>query len=361
MATVPSAARISDARNRRIQGGIPRATDGYRMQTVLVTGGAGYVGSLTCKRLCAEGYEPVLYDNLSTGHRDLARWGHLEVGDLRDADRVDRVLARYKPASVLHFAGSAYVGESVRDPGKYFDNNVCASLALLEACVRAGVRDVVFSSSCATYGVPSSVPITEAADQDPINPYGASKLMVERMLRDFGAAHGLRSVSLRYFNAAGADPEGEAGECHQPETHLLPLLLDVAAGKRDEAMVLGTDYPTRDGPVSATRSMFRTFADAHVRAMRYLARGGETSSFNLGGGEGVTVLEAIEEVRSVTGRAVPWRPEPRRPGDPPELIAAVDRARTVLEWRPERSDLTSILHDAWYWHQHGRSAAGLDP
>lgn len=330
------------------------------MRTVLVTGGAGYIGSHACKRLAAEGYEPVVYDNLSTGYRNLVRWGPLEVGDLRDPDRLDQVLAHYQPSAVLHFAGSAYVGESMQDPGKYYENNVGGSLELFKACIRTGVLDLVFSSTCATYGTPSVVPITEDAPQDPINPYGTSKLMVERMLRDLGSAHGLRSVSLRYFNAAGADPDGEAGEWHQPETHLLPLLLDVAAGIRDEAMVYGTDYPTRDGSCIRDYIHVQDLADAHVRAMRYLESGGVASAFNLGTGKGVTVLEAIRQVVSVTGQDVAWRPEPRREGDPPELVAAVDRARTELGWQPARSDLPSILQDAWHWHQHGRSAAELD-
>jgi UDP-arabinose 4-epimerase len=317
---------------------------------VLVTGGAGYVGSHACKQLHLAGYTPVTYDNLENGHRSLVRWGPLEVGDLHDRSRLDDVMGRWRPEAVLHFAGYAYVGDSMRDPGSYYRNNVGGTVDLLASLVEHGVDQVVFSSSCATFGIPTSVPIEDDDHQDPINPYGASKLMVERILTDHDAAHGLRSVALRYFNAAGADPDGEAGELHDPETHLIPRVIETAMGKRPDVEIFGGVYPTPDGTCIRDYVHVTDLADAHVRALRYLQAGGASTAFNLGTGTGSSVLEVVEQVRATTGAEVPVRMLGPRPGDPPELVAAAGRARSELGWEPTRSALADIISDAWRWH-----------
>jgi UDP-arabinose 4-epimerase len=319
--------------------------------TVLVTGGAGYIGSHTCKALHRDGFTPVTYDDLSRGHADAVRWGPLVVGALQDAGRLREVFDSYRPVAVLHFAALAYVGESMREPGRYYENNVGGTVALLEAMRSVDVDQLVFSSTCATFGVPSGGAIGDDDPQDPINPYGASKLMVERVLRDYAAIHGLRSVSLRYFNAAGADPDGELGERHDPETHLLPLVLATAAGDRPDVEVYGDGYPTPDGSCVRDYVHVSDLADAHVRALTYLQTGGESTACNLGTGTGSSVLEVIEQVRDTTGRLVEMRVCPPRPGDPPTLVAAVDRATTLLGWEPARSSLATIVEDAWRWYR----------
>jgi UDP-arabinose 4-epimerase len=324
---------------------------------VLVTGGAGYIGSHTCKALHAAGFTPVTYDDLRRGHTDAVRWGPLEVGSLQDADRLREVFAVHQPVAVLHFAALAYVGESMREPGRYYENNVGGTVALLEAMRHTGVTQLVFSSTCATFGVPVGDTIGDDDPQEPINPYGASKLMVERVLRDHETAHGLRWVSLRYFNAAGADPDGELGERHDPETHLLPLVLAAAAGDRDAVEVYGDDYPTPDGSCIRDYVHVSDLADAHVRALTYLRSGGASTACNLGTGTGSSVLEVIDQVQATTGRPVPVRRSPRRPGDPPTLVAAVDRATSLLGWVPTRSSLPTIVDDAWRWY---RGAGGRD-
>ncbi|AHE96948.1 UDP-glucose 4-epimerase [Thioalkalivibrio paradoxus ARh 1] len=318
---------------------------------MLVTGGAGYIGSHACKALALAGYTPVAYDNLVYGHREAVRWGPLEPGDIADRKRLDAVVAQYQPEAVLHFAAYAYVGESVQDPAKYYRNNVAGTLTLLEALVHHDIRRIVFSSTCATYGVPERTPIDEDHPQQPINPYGASKLMIERMLQDFDAAYGLRSVSLRYFNAAGADPDGEIGEDHDPETHLIPLALQAALGQREALQVFGSDYPTPDGSCIRDYIHVTDLAQAHVLALDYLTRGGATTALNLGTGHGHSVLEVIAAADAVTGRAVPTVLAPRRPGDPPVLTAVADRARQVLGWQPRYTDLATILRHAWNWHR----------
>lgn len=323
-------------------------TDAAR--TVLVTGGAGYIGSHTCKALAGAGYIPVTYDDLRRGHRDAVLWGPLEVGTLHDGDRLREVLARHRPVAVLHFAALAYVGESMREPGQYYANNVGGTVALLEAMRHEGVDRLVFSSTCATFGVPADGVIGDDHVQDPINPYGASKLMVERVLRDYGSIHGLRSAVLRYFNAAGADPDGEIGERHDPETHLLPLVLAAAAGDRDAVEVFGDAYPTPDGSCIRDYVHVSDLADAHVLALAHLEDGGASIACNLGTGTGSSVLEMIEQVRTTTGRPVEVRIEDPRPGDPPVLVAAVHRARTELGWEPRRSSLVTIVEDAWRWY-----------
>lgn len=318
-------------------------------KTVLVTGGAGYVGSHCCLALAEAGYTPVVYDNLSNGHARAVQWGPLEAGDIRDGDRLDAVIARYKPVAVLHFAALIEVGESVKYPGRFYDNNVGGALALIEAARRGGVDKLVFSSTCATYGDPVQLPMDETHPQTPLNPYGRTKLMIEQALADYDAYAGFRSVSLRYFNAAGADDAGRIGESHDPETHAIPLALQTALGLRDGFKLFGDDYETRDG--SAVRDYVHVLdlADAHVRALRYLLDGGQTTAFNLGTGEGTTVRELVAAIGRTTNRPLRVETVARRPGDAPALVADSTRARDVLGWRPTRS-LDEIVRSAWRWH-----------
>jgi len=318
---------------------------------VLVTGGAGYIGSHTCKALALAGYTPVTYDNLSSGHRQAVQWGPLVEGDLADRVLLNNVLREYSIKSVIHFAAYAYVGESMHHPGKYFRNNVANSLNLLEAMQDAGVMRVVFSSSCATYGMPETLPIRENHPRNPVNPYGESKLFIERALSWLGSAHDLRSATLRYFNAAGADPAGEIGENHEPETHLIPLAIQSALGQRQHIEIFGTDYPTPDG--SAIRDYIHVgdLAAAHVAALEYLLRGGESTTLNLGTGNGYSVRQIIAAVERISGCRVPFVESARRAGDPPELVADAGKAASVLNWVPEFSDLDTIVETAWRWHQ----------
>jgi len=316
------------------------------MAVVLVTGGAGYVGSHACKALAEAGYRPVVFDNLTTGHRDLVRWGPLEEGDLLDADRLEAVLAAHRPAAVLHFAALSVVGDSVREPGRYRRNNVDGSLALIAAMQRHGVGRLIFSSTAAVYGEPGEIPITEASPAVPINPYGETKLAIERAL----AASGLAWTALRYFNAAGADPEGETGEDHAAESHLIPLVLDVALGRRASIAVFGTDYDTPDGTCVRDYIHVSDLADAHLRALRRLETGGRSGIFNLGTGQGTSVREIIAMVRQATGHPIPVETGPRRPGDPPVLVCSNAAAREALGWRPTRDTATQVA-DAWRWHR----------
>lgn len=318
---------------------------------ILVTGGAGYIGSHACKALRQAGYTPICYDNLAYGHRWAVQWGPLEIGDIGDRARLDAVMQQYRPEAVLHFAAFAYVGESVENPGKYYRNNVAGTLTLLEAMRDHGVNKIIFSSTCATYGVPDAVPIGEDHAQRPINPYGASKLMVERMLQDFDGAHGIKSVALRYFNAAGADPDGEIGEEHDPETHLIPLILDVALGKRDCVRIFGTDYATPDGTCVRDYIHVSDLANAHLQALHYLQAGGVSSAFNLGNGAGFSVQEVIDRARAVTGESIAVATASRRAGDPPELVGSADKARQQLGWVPQYAELDLIIGTAWQWHK----------
>lgn len=330
--------------------------------TILVTGGAGYIGSHACKALSRAGYLPVAYDNLVHGHEWAAKWGPLERGDILDEARLEEVMSRHRPRAVMHFAAFAYVGESVSEPAKYYRNNVAGSLALLESCRRKGIDRFVFSSTCATYGVPDALPIHEETPQRPINPYGASKLMVERVLADFGAAYGLRSVALRYFNAAGADPDGEIGEDHAPEPHIIPLVLDAAAGKRESISIFGDDYDTPDGTCIRDFIHVTDLADAHVKALQKLEGGGlQRAAHNLGTGSGVSVLQLIRAAERVTGKAIKVTHGPRRPGDPPELVADASAARAELGWIPVMSDVDTILRTAWEWHRRGSSSVASRP
>lgn len=322
--------------------------------TILVTGGAGYIGSHAVLTLKQAGYDVVILDNLVYGHRDLVE-SVLQVelieGDMNDRDLLDRLFASHPIAGVMHFAAYAYVGESVSDPAKYYRNNVIGTVTLLEAMLAANVKQLVFSSTCATYGVPKSVPIPEDHPQSPINPYGATKLMVERILADFDTAYGLKSVCFRYFNAAGADPAGQLGEDHQPETHLIPLVLQTALGLRESVAVFGTDYPTPDGTCIRDYIHVTDLATAHVLGLEYLLQGGSSEKFNLGNGSGFSVKEVIETARRVTGRDIPAVERDRRPGDPPALIGSSEKARSILGWQPQYSDLEQIITHAWNWHQ----------
>jgi len=324
------------------------------MATVLVTGGAGYIGSHTCKALARAGHVPVVYDSLVNGHRHAVKWGPFEHGDILDRARLDEVIARYAPDAVIHFAAHAYVGESVADPGKYYRNNLAGSLCLLEAMLSRGVRRIVFSSSCAIYGVPPAIPITEDMPPAPINPYGTTKLMVERMLADFQRAHGLEWIALRYFNAAGDDPDGETGEDHDPETRVVPLVLEAAAGRGGPFIILGTDYPTADGTCVRDFIHVSDLADAHVKALQALADGAPSGPLNLGTGRGYSVRDVVGAVERVTGRAVPVKEGPRREGDPAALVADARRAREVLGWTPQASDIDTIVRTAWTWAQAKR-------
>lgn len=321
------------------------------MKTVLVTGGAGYIGAHTCKALATAGITPVVYDNLSSGHADAVLWGPLEQGDILDRDRLDQVISAHAPSAIVHFAAFSYVGESVSDPGKYYRNNVMGSLSLLEAARDHGIDQFVLSSTSATYGIPARMPIDEGAPQVPINPYGQSKLMVEAMLRDFEAAHGIRWMALRYFNAAGADPDGQVGENHDPETHLIPLVLDAASGRRDAITVFGTDYNTRDGTCVRDYIHVDDLASAHVKAVQALDQGHPARAYNLGNGQGYSVQEVIEAAERVTGLKIPVCHGERRAGDPERLISDASRAREELNWVPTYTDLDDILGTAWAWHQ----------
>lgn len=321
---------------------------------ILVVGGAGYIGSHINKMLYQQGYETVVYDNLVYGHKEAVLWGTLEVGDLSDRDRLESVFERYSIDAVFHFAAYAYVGESVGNPSKYYNNNVTNTLQLLDVMMKYGIKYIVFSSTCATYGIPGRVPITEDMPQSPINPYGASKLMVERILKDYHAAYGLNYCCLRYFNAAGADPEGEIGESHTPETHLIPLVLAAAAGDREAVKVFGTDYPTRDGSCIRDYIHVTDLADAHLRAMDYLKSGGESTCMNLGNGIGNSVLEVIQAAEDVTGKKVPVIMDERRAGDPPALTGSAELAQQTLGWQPVYGDIKTILSHAWNWYIHKR-------
>jgi UDP-arabinose 4-epimerase len=317
--------------------------------TVLVTGGAGYIGSHACKALAAAGWRPVVYDNLAYGHEWAVKWGPLERGDIADPGRLDAVFAATQPVAVMHFAAFAYVGESVADPSKYYANNVAGTLTLLDAARRAGVARVVFSSTCATYGMPQRATLEEAHPQAPINPYGFTKLVIERMLSDYRAAYGLRSIALRYFNAAGADPDGEIGEAHAPETHLVPLALGAALGTRPPITVFGTDYATPDGTCIRDYIHVTDLAAGHVAALERLAGEPPRPAYNLGTGAGYSVRQVLERIGAISGRAVPHRLGPRRAGDPDRLVAAVELARAELGWRPRHSDLDTILRTALAW------------
>jgi UDP-glucose 4-epimerase len=321
------------------------------MPKVVVTGGAGYIGSHTLRALRAAGYEVVVYDSLVKGHREAVGDEPLVVGDIADGEALDRLFREHRPTAVVHFAAFIEAGESVLDPGKYFRNNTAGTLSLLEAMHRNDIRQIVFSSTAAVYGEPVHIPIREEDPKAPTNAYGLSKLMVEQMLDWFQRAHGLRSVSLRYFNAAGDDPSGEIGEDHDPETHLIPLILQAPLGKREKVFIFGDDYDTPDGTCIRDYIHVNDLAAAHVAALRALEGGLERDAFNVGNGAGFSVREVIETARQVTGHPIPAEVRPRRAGDPARLVASSDKARRALDWQPRMPELQAILETAWNWHR----------
>ena len=326
--------------------------------TILVTGGAGYIGSHAALALKKAGYGVVVLDNLAYGHPEIIKdvvQVELVVGDTNDRSLLDELFATRNITAVMHFAAYIAVGESVKEPGKYYRNNVSSTLNLLEAALAAGINKFVFSSTCAVYGMPKEIPMTENHPHNPLSPYAASKDMVEQILADFDRAYGLKSVAFRYFNASGADPSGKLGEDHDPETHLIPLALLTALGKRETLYIFGTDYDTPDGTAVRDYIHVNDLADAHVLGLKYLLDGGESQVFNLGNGNGFSVREVIETARKVTGTEIPAREIERRPGDAPILIGSSDKARKILGWNPQYADLTQIITHAWQWHQqrHG--------
>jgi UDP-glucose 4-epimerase len=321
------------------------------MTNILVAGGAGYIGSHTCLDLFSKGFTPIVYDNLSNGHAEFAKWGPLEIGDIRDRNRLDEVLKKYRPEAIVHFAAAIEVAESVKNPGAYYDNNVSGTISLLRAAQEAHIDKIVFSSTCATFGIPSSIPMNESHAQLPINPYGQSKLIIEQILRDLDRYQGFRSFILRYFNAAGADLEGRIGEWHSPETHAVPIAIEAALGRRPHFQVLGTDYDTRDGSCVRDFVHVLDLADAHSRAIEHLLNNGTSHALNLGTGRGTTVKELLETVRQVSGRDFEIKYGPRRQGDSPALVADNALAKTTIGWSP-RHDLQSIIRSAWNWHRN---------
>lgn len=319
---------------------------------ILVLGGAGYIGSHVNKQLNHEGYETIVFDNLVYGHREAVKWGDFIKGDIADEEAIEKVFTTHNIDAVFHFAAYAYVGESVNEPEKYYYNNVVNTLNLLKVMRRHNCKKIIFSSTCATYGEPKTVPITENMPQNPINPYGMTKLIVERIFKDYQKAYGLQFAVLRYFNAAGADPDGEIGESHDPETHIIPLVLDAASGKRNEIKVFGTDYDTPDGSCIRDYIHVTDLADAHLKALHYLEKGGKGDFFNLGNTKGTSVLEVIDAVKRVTGKAFKVVLSYRRPGDPAILIGSSEKAKSILGWHPRYGDIDTIVSHAWKWHEN---------
>jgi UDP-arabinose 4-epimerase len=318
---------------------------------ILVTGGAGYIGSHTCKVLAEAGYVPITYDNLSTGNRWSIKWGPLVEGDLADGVLLRKVIRKYSVSAVIHFAANAYVGESFVNPRKYFENNVSNTLHLLGAMLDKGINHIVFSSTCATYGIPDRIPISENETQQPINPYGESKLFIEGVLRWYADAYDLNWMALRYFNAAGADLEGEIGEHHDPETHLIPLIIQSAMGCRHELEIYGMNHPTHDGTPIRDYTHVMDLAEAHVLALEYLTKGGGSGALNLGTGNGYSVMEVISAVKRISGFYIPFRPVQKRPGDAPVLVADASLARQTIGWIPKCIDIHEIVETAWKWHK----------
>ena len=318
---------------------------------ILVTGGAGYIGSHCCKTLAQMGFHPVTIDNLVYGHQHFARWGEFIKGDAGNRADLKKCFRRHKIDAVMHFAAYAYVGESVEHPSKYYENNVRNTIELLRTAMENGVKTVVFSSTCATYGNPQKIPIDESHPQNPINPYGRTKRMIEEILADYQAAYGLNYTALRYFNAAGADPDAEIGEDHDPETHLIPLVLNVAAGKSKAIKVFGTDYATPDGTCIRDYIHVTDLAGAHILAIERLLDGAGSGVYNLGNGKGFSVLEVINRTRKITGKDIAAENADRRPGDPPVLIASNAKAVKELGWQPRYAGLDDIIATAWRWHQ----------
>ncbi len=326
--------------------------------TILVTGGAGYIGSHATLALIRAGYEVIVFDNLSYGHRDIVEDVlnvKLIVGDISDRPLLDKVFATHNITAVMHFAAFLAVGESVKEPAKYYRNNVSGTLTLLEAMLAAGVKKLVFSSTCAIYGMPKKIPMDESHPHDPLSPYATTKETIEKILADFDRAYNFKSVAFRYFNASGADESGNLGEDHEPETHLIPLILLTALQKRECIYIFGTDYPTPDGTAIRDYIHVSDLADAHIKGLKYLLEAGDTTIFNLGNGNGFSVKQVIETARQVTGVKIIAKESDRRPGDPPILVGSSDKARQILNWNPQYSDLSKIIADAWKWHKkrHG--------
>jgi len=321
------------------------------MKNILVVGGAGYIGSHMCKYLAKHDYQPIVLDNLVRGNREAVKWGPFIEGSVADSDILSEIFAQYKILAVMHFAAFAYVGESVESPALYYQNNVASTINLLEAMVESNVLNFIFSSTCAVYGEPQEIPIPEGHPLNPINPYGRGKLMVEKILEDFLAAYGLKYISLRYFNAAGADPEGELGEDHRPETHLIPLVLQTALGQKEAVQVFGDDYPTKDGTCIRDYIHIVDLAQAHLIAMERLFADLPGRIYNLGNGDGYSVNDVIEVARKITGKPIPAEVVMRRPGDPAILVGSSDRARKELGWKPQFQGLETIIETAWEWHR----------
>lgn len=320
------------------------------MSEILVVGGAGYIGSHMCKYLHGKGLTPIVLDNLSLGHKESVQWGPLYQGELDDSKLLAKIFKQHQIKAVMHFAAFCYVGESVTEPLKYYQNNVAATLGLLSSMLEHGVDKIIFSSSCATYGEPERLPINEGQLQRPINPYGRTKLMMENILDDLDAANGLKSVCLRYFNAAGADPEGELGEDHDPETHLIPLVLYAALGRIKELTVFGKDYPTEDGTCIRDYIHINDLAQAHHLALLHLLDGGSSKKYNLGNGNGYSILDVINTASRVSGKEIAYSYADRRAGDPAILVGSAEKAITELNWKPEFDSLENILQTAWDWH-----------
>jgi len=326
------------------------------MTNILVTGGAGYIGSHTCLALSERGYTPVVYDSLVNGHREFVQWGPFEQGDIRDQQRLEQVIQAYKPAAIVHFAGLIEVAESITNPIAFFDNNVSGSLALFACALRAGIDKVVFSSTCATYGIPQEIPMRESHPQSPISPYGTSKLLVEKLLADLSTFQNLRSVILRYFNAAGADLKGRIGERHNPESHVIPIAIDVARGARPVFRIYGSDYPTPDGTCIRDFIHVADLADAHARGIDYLLGGGASVALNLGTGQGTSVKQLVHVIERMSNIRLPIEFAARREGDPPQLIADNTKAKMTLQWQPFQQ-LEDIVKSAWNWHRRADADA----
>lgn len=325
------------------------------MKTVLIAGGAGYIGSHANKMLSRRGYNTIVYDSLATGHREAVKWGKLIEGDILDSDKLRTVFKENQIDAVMHFAAFSLVGESVTDPAKYYHNNVSGTLSLLNAMREAGCGYFIFSSTCATYGMPVENPMSESHPQNPINPYGNTKLAVERMLADFSDAYGLKYSALRYFNAAGADSDAETGENHNPESHLIPLVLDAAMGRRENIKIFGTDYNTPDGTCIRDYIHVNDLSDAHILALEYLMNGGASTAFNLGNGNGYSVRQIIASAEKAVGHKIPTVETDRRPGDPDALVGSAQKAKSLLGWKPQLADIDTIIETAYKWHRtlHG--------
>ena len=318
---------------------------------ILVIGGAGYIGSHTAHLLKDRGYSVAVFDSLELGHREAVEGLPLVDANYADKAALDRAMKEHRVDAVMHFGAYASVGDSVADPAKYYENNIAGGLVILRSMLDHGVKHLIFSSSAATYGEPKIIPIPEDHPQEPTNPYGETKLMYEKILRDYDHAYGLKSVSLRYFNAAGADPEGRLGEDHTPEQHLIPLVIDAALGRRDSVKIFGTDWDTRDGTCLRDFIHVVDLADAHIRALEHLRAGGQTTAYNLGNSQGHTVKEVIEATERVTGRDVNALPAPRRPGDPARLVASCDRIQAELDWKPQYPEIETIIEHAYRWRE----------